>query len=126
MRQPNDLSRRERQILDVIYEMESASVKDVQNALADGSSESTIRTLLGILVAKGVLKKEASGLKFMYFPVVAKEKASLQALENVVATFFDKKPSLAVRSLLAMKKGKIPAEEIAEIEALLESKKSNK
>ncbi|MCI5105301.1 MAG: BlaI/MecI/CopY family transcriptional regulator [Pseudomonadales bacterium] len=126
MRKPNDLSRRERQILDVIYEMESASVKDVQNALADGSSESTIRTLLGILVAKGVLKKEASGLKFMYFPVVAKEKASLQALENVVATFFDKKPSLAVRSLLEMKKGKIPAEEIAEIEALLESKKSNK
>ena len=101
-------------------------MKDVQNALADGSSESTIRTLLGILVAKGVLKKEASGLKFMYFPVVAKEKASLQALENVVATFFDKKPALAVRSLLAMKKGKIPAEEIAEIEALLESKKSNK
>jgi predicted transcriptional regulator len=126
MRQPKDLSRRERQILDVIYEMESASVKDVQNALADGSSESTIRTLLGILVAKGVLKKQASGLKFMYFPVVEKEKASLQALENVVATFFDKKPSLAVRSLLEMKKGKISAEEIAEIEALLESKKGSK
>lgn len=121
----NDLSRRERQILDVLYQREGASVKDVQNALNDGSSESTIRTLLGILVNKGKLIKKAAGLKFVYFPVVEKEKASRQALERVVSTFFDQKPALAVRSLLEMKKGQITAQEIRELEALLkESRKT--
>lgn len=121
----NDLSRRERQILDVLYQREGASVKDVQRALNDGSSESTIRTLLGILVNKGKLIKKAAGLKFVYFPVVEKEKASRQALERVVSTFFNQKPALAVRSLLEMKKGQISVEEIKELEALLkESKKT--
>lgn len=126
MSQNNDLSRRERQILDIIYQLETASVKDVQKALGDGSSESTVRTLLGILVSKDKLRKQASGLKFVYSPVVAKDKASMQALERVVATFFDKRPSQAVRSLLEMKKGDISADEIAEIEALLNDKKQQK
>ncbi len=119
----SDVSRRERQILDIIYQREGATVKDVLADLADGSSESTIRTLLGILVNKGVLIKKPAGMKYIYFPAVEKKKASRQALERVVSTFFDQSPTLAVRSLLEMKKGKIPADEIAEIEALLKSKK---
>lgn len=117
-----DVSRRERQILDIIYQCEGASVKDVLHALDDGSSESTIRTLLGILVTKGMLIKKPAGMKYIYYPAITKKKASRQALERVVATFFDQSPTLAVRSLLEMKKGKISAEEIAEIEALLKSR----
>lgn len=97
-------------------------MKDVLHALDDGSSESTIRTLLGILVTKGMLIKKPAGMKYIYYPSITKKKASRQALERVVATFFDQSPTLAVRSLLEMKKGKISAEEIAEIEALLKSR----
>lgn len=121
----SNVSRRERQILDVIYQHEGASVKDVQAALDDGTSESTIRTLLGILVSKGMLLKKPAGMKYVYHPAVTKKKASRQALERVVSTFFDQSPTLAVRSLLEMNKGEIPADEIAEIEAMLEASKTN-
>lgn len=123
MTQNNDLSRRERQILDILYRLEQGSVRDVQDALNDGSSDSTIRTLLGILVKKGKLVKKASGLKYMYSPKVERQRASKQALNRVVSTFFDESPFLAVRSLLEMRKGDISQEELDELEELINQSK---
>ena len=124
MTNSNGLSRRERQILDIIYKLEGASVKDVQNALADGTSDSTIRTLLGILVSKNKLSRKEAGMKYIYHPTVERKKASRQALERVVSTFFDESPLLAVSSLLEMKKGKISKEEVKQLEALIRKNKS--
>jgi len=118
------LSRRERQILDILYRLDGGSVKNVQEALGDGSSESTIRTLLGILVTKGKLLRKESGMRYVYYPAMPKKKASKQALERVVSTFFEQSHVLAARSLLEMKKGKITGEEIAQLEALIEQAKS--
>lgn len=120
----NDVSRRERQILDIIYKLEGASVKDVQKELADGSSDSTIRTLLGILLSKNKLSRKEAGMKYIYYPTVERKKASRLALERVVSTFFDESPLLAVNSLLEMKKGKITKEEVEQLEALIRKNKS--
>jgi len=120
------LSRRERQIVDILYQLDGGSVKDVQQALDDGTSESTIRTLLGILVNKELLLKKESGMRYIYYPVLAKKKASRLALERVVSTFFEHSPTLAVCSLLEMKNGKISREEIEQLEEILEKTKPRK
>ena len=120
------LSRRERQILDILYKLEGGSVRDVQNALDDGSSDSTIRTLLGILVNKDMLVRKASGMRYIYFPAVERKRASKQALERVVSTFFEESPVMAVRSLLEMNKGNITREEVEQLEAILSKSKPNK
>ena len=106
------VSRREREILDSLYKLGSGSVKDVQEDLNDGSNESTIRTLLGILVTKKKLIRKADGLKYVYHPAIERKKASKLALERVVKTFFDESPVLAANSLLEMGKGEITEEEI--------------
>lgn len=123
---PAGLSRRERQILDILYKLDGGSVRDVQEALNDGSSDSTIRTLLGILVSKERLVRKESGMRYIYFPAIERKRASQQALEGVVSTFFEESPMLAVRSLLEMRKGKISSEEVEQLEAILKKHKAKK
>lgn len=118
------LSRRERQILDSLYRMGSGSVKAVMEDLNDGTSESTVRTLLGILVTKKKLTKKADGLKYVYAPAMERGKASKIALERVVKTFFEESPILAANSLLEMRKGEITAEEIELLEATIRKSKN--
>ena len=119
-----NMSRRERQLMDAVYRLDKASAKEVMEYLDDGSSYSTIRTLLRKLVEKGHIKRTESGLKYLYYPVVKRKTASQNALKRVVSTFFDDSPMLAVNSLLRMKKGAITEEEFKQIEALI--KKKNK
>ena len=118
-----NLSRRERQLLDIVYKLEQASAKEIMKELDDGSSYSTVRTLLRKLVEKGQIKHRESGLKYIYSPVVRRKTASKRALQRVVTTFFDDSPLLAVNSLLEMQKGVISEEELEEIEALIDRKK---
>lgn len=118
------LSRRERQILDSLYRMGSGSVKAVMEDLNDGTSESTVRTLLGILVTKKKLTKKADGLKYVYAPAMERGKASKIALERVVKTFFEESPILAANSLLEMRKGEITADEIELLEATIRKSKN--
>lgn len=119
----SNMSRRERQVMDAVYKLEKASAKEVMAYLDDDSAYSTIRTLLGKLLAKGHINRKEHGLKYLYFPVVKRKAASRNALERVVSTFFDDSPLLAVNSLLEMKKGGITEEEIKSIEALIKKKK---
>ncbi|MBQ13775.1 MAG: BlaI/MecI/CopY family transcriptional regulator [Gammaproteobacteria bacterium] len=118
-----NMSRRERQLMDAVYRLDKASAKEVMEYLDDGSSYSTIRTLLRKLVEKGHIKRTESGLKYLYYPVVKRKTASQNALKRVVSTFFDDSPMLAVNSLLRMKKGAITEEEFKQIEALIKKKK---
>lgn len=117
------LSRRERQLMDIVYRLGEASAKEIMEELDDGSSYSTVRTLLRKLVEKNQIKHKEQGLKYIYSPVTKRRTASRRALERVVSTFFEDSPLLAVNSLLEMQKGGITEAELEDLEALINRKK---
>ena len=82
------LSRRERQIMNVIFAQESATAKEIVASIPDAPSRTAIRTTLGILVEKKLLKYRREGREFVYSPTRSIEKASRGALNNVLSTFF--------------------------------------
>lgn len=126
MTQADQLSRRERQIMDILYRLGKASAKDVMDNMDDAPSYSSVRTLLGKLVEKGHADHRESGLKYVYFPLVAREKASRSALGNVVKTFFDDSPYLAVNSLLDMSINDLSDQELDQLRAMIQARKSKK
>ena len=83
-----DLSRRERQIMQVIFSQGSATAKQIVAEIPDPPSRTAVRTILTILVEKKLLKHKRAGREFVYSPTSSKEKASRGALENVLQTFF--------------------------------------
>ncbi len=125
MTRPNKLSRRERQIMDALYRLQQASAKEIQQALEDQLSDSSIRTFLRKLEEKGHIRHRESGLKYVYFPVVKHEQASHNALSNVVKTFFADSPLSAVNSLLDMSMEDVSEDEIERLEKLINDKKKS-
>ena len=97
---PPSLSRRERQVLDVLHRLGRASAADVRAALPDPPSDSAVRTHLRILEEKGHVRHEQEGPRYVYRPVVAREAAGRSALRHLVQTFFDDAPDRAVAALL--------------------------
>src|SRR5262245_4638157 len=95
-----DLTRRERQIMDVVYSYGRATVAEVLAGLADPPSYSTVRTLLRLLEEKGQLRHEVAGPRYVYVPTVPREKARRSALRNVIQTFFADSTEDAMAALL--------------------------
>lgn len=126
MSKASKLSRRERQIMDVIYRLQEASAKEVMDNMEDPPSYSSVRTLLRKLVEKGHVNHKESGLKYVYFPVVESKVASRSALSNIVKTFFGDSPALAVNSLLDMSIDKISDEELKALEQLIKARKKSR
>ena len=124
MNLPDPLSRRERQIMNVLYRLEKASAKEVMENLDDAPSYSSVRTLLGKLEEKGHIDHHESGLKYVYFPLVARKEASRSALSSVVKTFFRGSPVMAVNSLLDMSLEDLSPSELDELQRLIENKKN--
>lgn len=83
------LSRRERQIMEIVYRLGRASVADVLDKLPDPPSYSAVRSLLRILEEKRHLRHEPDGRRFLYLPVVPRDKASNTALKGLLHNFFD-------------------------------------
>src|SRR5690554_6646727 len=121
MTNADQLSRRERQIMDILYRLEEASAKEVMENLEDPPSYSSVRTLLGKLVEKGHITHRESGLKYVYFPLVAREAASQSALSNIVKTFFADSPYLAVNSLLDMSIDELSDAELDRLDQLIQA-----
>jgi predicted transcriptional regulator len=94
------LSRRERQVLDVLHRLGEATVADVQAALPDPPSYSAVRTHLRILEDKGHAVHVVDGPRYVYCAAVAREAAGRSALQHLLATFFDDAPERAVAALL--------------------------
>lgn len=94
------LSRRERQIMDIIYQHEQATAAAVLDALPDPPSYSAVRALLRVLEEKGHLRHERRGPRYVYRPTVAREKARRSALRRVVQTFFDGSAEQVMAALL--------------------------
>lgn len=98
----DDLGRRERQIMDIIHRLGSASVADVRKALPDPPTYSSVRSMLGLLEQKGHLVHEARGLRYIYRPTVSRATARRMALRHLVRTFFDGSVPDAAAGLLEL------------------------
>jgi BlaI family penicillinase repressor len=101
---PHDLSRRERQIMDVIFERGQATAAEVAEAIPDPPSYSAVRALLRILEDKGYLRHEQQGLRYLFMPTMRRDSARRSALKSVVKTFFDGSVEQTVAALLGQQK----------------------
>jgi BlaI family penicillinase repressor len=118
-------SRRERQIMDLIYAWGEVTAADVQQALPDAPSYSAVRALLRVLEDKGFLKHRQDGLRYVYLPTEPREKASRSALKNVLKTFFEGSLANAVSALVDARSGEISPAELKRLEAIIkEARKS--
>jgi predicted transcriptional regulator len=97
---PNALSRRERQIVDILYKLERATVAEVLRELADKPSYSTVRAQLRVLEEKGHVRHEEHGLRYVYAPTVPRDVACRSALRHLIETFFDGSTERVVAALL--------------------------
>jgi len=116
---PN-LTRRETQIMDILYRRRRATVEDLRAELPDASSPSSVRKLLEIMIDRGLIAREYDGPRFVYFPAVKPEEASRSALKRVLRTFFDDAPGPAIAALIDIHGAPISAEEYRRLRALLE------
>jgi predicted transcriptional regulator len=105
-----DLTRRESQIMEILYRRRRATVEEIRAELPDAPSPSAVRKLLDIMIERGLLAREYDGPRFTYFPAVKPEAASRSALQQVVRTFFNDSPGSAVAALLEASKRLTPAE----------------
>jgi len=112
------LSRRERQILDILYAKGSATAADVQAALPDPPSYSSVRALLRILEDKGHARHEPRGTRYVYLPRVPRERARRSALSRIVKTFFDGSAAQAAAALVDS--GSLSDEELTKLSALID------
>jgi BlaI family penicillinase repressor len=113
------LSRRERQIMDILFRRGRATAAEVMDALPDEPTYSTVRTQLRVLERKGHVRHEQEGLRFVYMPVVARHAARKSALRHVVETFFDGSPEKAVAALLGGEAARLSGEQLDRIAELI-------
>jgi len=97
---PATLSRREREIMDIVHRLGRASVTDVMTALSGEPAYSTVRAQLGVLEGKGHLRHEADQLRYVYLPAAAPQKVRRSAVKHLLDTFFDGSPEKVVEALV--------------------------
>jgi BlaI family transcriptional regulator, penicillinase repressor len=117
------LSRRERQIMDILYRLGSATAAEVQENLAEAPSYSAVRALLRILEEKGHLKHAYDGPRYVYAPVVSRPAAQKSALKQMLKTFFDGSTSNAVAALLDMSASELSENELNRLASMVEQAK---
>jgi predicted transcriptional regulator len=115
----DQLSRRERQIMEVLHARGQASAAEVQGALPDAPSYSTVRALLRILEEKGHVKHRREGLRYVHLPTQGRARASRSALRRVVRTFFGGSAPLAVAALLESKETELSPAEIDRLQEII-------
>ena len=119
MKHPDELPRRERQILDAIYELREASAAAIREHVPDAPSDSAVRAMLARLEAKGLIRHRNEGGRYLYAPVFPKHRARDAAIARLVRTFFDGSATRAASALLGSSGGKLTEAEIEEIETML-------
>jgi len=118
-----NLSRRERQIMDILYELGEATAQDVMQRLPDPPSYSAVRAMLRKLENKGHIQHKEVGAKYVFYPVVNHEQASRNAISRLVKTFYDGSAAQAVNALLGMSFEDISKEELEQIESMIAAAK---
>jgi predicted transcriptional regulator len=115
-----DLSRRERQILDILYKNGRATAAEVQAALPEPPSYSAVRALLRILEDKGHVRHEQDGPRYVYLPTVARDNAKRSALRHILQTFFDGSAEQAISALLDESSSKLSSAELDRLARLID------
>jgi predicted transcriptional regulator len=113
------LTRRERQIIDILYRRGRATAAEVRDELAGHPSDSTVRTQLRVLEEKGHVRHEEEGLRFVYVPALPRHAARRSALRHLVDTFFDGSAEKVVAALLGADGARLSEEELERITDLV-------
>ena len=114
-----NLSRRERQIMDIVYELTEVTAQQVLDRLPEPPSYSATRAMLRKLEDKGHIMHKEEGAKYVYFPVVDHEQASRNAISRLLKTFYDGSAAQAVNALLGMSFNEMSKEELEAIEQVI-------
>lgn len=120
MNTPAGLSRRERQIMDILYQRGRASATDVREGMADAPSYSAVRAMLRVLEEKGHVKHQEEGLKYVYVPTVARDKAKRSAVKHLLDTFFSNSPEQVVAALLDVSSTRLTPDELDRMAQMIE------
>lgn len=118
---PSGLSRRERQVMDILYRRGEATVAEVMNDLPDPPTYSAVRSILRILMEKELITHREDGPRYVYLPAVNTDRARDDALKHVIRTFFDGSAEQAVAAVLRMSDAKLSDAEIAALSARIKA-----
>lgn len=113
------LTKRERQIMDLLYRLGRATATEIRESLSGGPSDSTVRTQLRVLEDKGHVRHEELGLRFVYLPTVPRHTARKSALNHLVDTFFDGSHAKVVTTLLGSDGSRLSDEDLDRIAELI-------
>jgi predicted transcriptional regulator len=116
----HELSRRERQIVDILYAQGRATAAEVQTLLPDPPSYSAVRAMLRILEEKGHIRHEQDGPRYVYLPTVARENAKRSAMRHMLQTFFDGSTAQAISALLDDSSAKLSDADLDRLARMIE------
>ena len=123
MKKMQSLSRREREMMDIIFRASKATAGEVMEGMADPPSYSAVRATLRVLEQKGLLRHEDDGTRYVYRPTLNREKARQSALDHLLATFFDGSVANVVATLIERSGEELSAEDLDRITRLIEHAK---
>jgi len=115
------LSRRERQIMDILYQRGKSSASEVREAMPNAPGYSAVRAMLRVLEEKGHIRHQAEGLKYVYLPTVARDKAKRSAVKHLVDTFFKDSPEQVVAALLDVSSTRLTRAELDRMAEMIEN-----
>jgi BlaI family penicillinase repressor len=118
-----NLSRRERQMMDILYARGRATAAEIHEALPDAPTYSAVRAKLRVLEEKGHIRHEEESLRYVYLPTLPRDTARRSALRHVVSTFFEGSVEQAVAALLDLSAAKLDDHELNRIADLIEDAK---
>jgi len=114
------LSRRERQIMEILYQRGKASASEIREAMEDAPSYSAVRAVLRVLEEKGHVKHQAEELKYVYIPTVNRDKAKRSAVKHLLETFFNDSPKQIVAALLDISSARLTREELDQMAEMID------
>ena len=117
------LSRRERQIMDILYQRGQAAAAEIEEAMPDAPTNAAVRAKLRVLEEKGHVRREERGLRYVYFPTRPRHAASRVALRHMIATFFEGSVERTVSALLDLSAAKLTPEDLARIQERIDRAK---
>jgi BlaI family transcriptional regulator, penicillinase repressor len=120
LKEQHALSRRERQVMDVLYRLGRATTAEVHEAIPNPPSYSAVRAMLRVLEEKKHVRHEEKDLRYVFIPIVTRENARRSALQHLLDTFFDGSPEQAVATLLDVSARDLSDEELDRMAALVE------
>ena len=106
--------------MDILYQRGKSSASEVRQAMPDAPSYSAVRAMLRILEEKGHVRHQAEGLKYVYLPTVARDKAKRSAVKHLLDTFFDDSPEQIVAALLDVSSTRLTREELDRMAEMIE------